>query len=130
MSNPAAFPDPLIFRHAGIKDGSMLLQLTEPFRYLSTDHGEIQIPAGFITDGASVPRIFWNILSPFGDYFGAAIVHDYLYTPANRHFTRRQADRIFLSAMEDAGVPFIRRRTIYRAVRLGGWRSFRGNPPD
>ena len=130
MTRPAAFPDSVIFRHAGVRNGSMLLQLTERFRYLSTEHGKIEIPAGFITDGASVPRIFWNVLSPFGDYFGAAIVHDFLYTPGNRWFDRATVDRIFLAAMEDAGVPFIRRRVIYRAVRLGGWRSFRGNPPD
>jgi hypothetical protein len=125
-----AFPDPLVFSHAGTANGSAIFRLTLPFRYLSTEHGEIEVPAGFHTDGASVPRVFWNILSPFGDYFPAALIHDYLYSPNNRWFTRWQADKIFLAAMVDAGVPFIRRRVIYRAVRVGGWASFRGNPPD
>jgi hypothetical protein len=122
------FPDPLIFRHVGVQNGSMLLQLTHPFRYLSTEHGPIEVPLEFITDGASVPRIFWGILSPFGDYFGAALIHDFLYSPHNRRFDRATCDAIFLAAMKDAGVPFVRRRTIYRAVRLGGWASFKGNP--
>lgn len=125
-----AFPDTPTFRHAGVKNGSMILQMVERFRYLSTVHGEIEVPAGFITDGASVPRIFWGVLSPFGDYFGAALIHDFLYSPHNRRFDRATCDGIFLEAMAAAGVPWLRRRTIYRAVRLGGWASFSGNPPD
>ncbi len=125
-----AFPDPLVFRHAGTHNGSMILQLVERFRYLSTAHGEIEVPAGFLSDGASVPRIFWGVLSPFGDYFGAALIHDFLYSANNRQFDRATCDAIFLTAMKEAGVPWLRRRTIYRAVRLGGWASFRGNPPD
>jgi hypothetical protein len=124
------FPDPLVFRHAGTHNGSMILQLEERFRYLSTEHGEIEVPAGFLSDGASVPRVFWTILSPFGDYFGAALIHDFLYSPHNLRFSRGACDLIFLTAMKDAGVPFVRRRVIYRAVRLGGWASFKGNPPD
>jgi hypothetical protein len=125
-----AFPDPLVFSHAATQNGSAIFRLTLPFTYLSTEHGPITVPVGFMTDGASVPRIFWNVLSPFGDYFSAAVIHDFLYSPHNRRFDRRTCDRIFLAAMIDAGVPFIRRRVIYRAVRLGGWAAFRGNPPD
>jgi hypothetical protein len=124
-----AFPDTVVFKHAGTKNGSMIIQLTERFRYLSTEHGEIEVPAGFLSDGASVPRIFWTLFSPFGEYFGAALIHDWLYTPANRIFSRRSSDDIFLAAMKDAGVPWVRRSLIYRAVRVGGWASFRGNPP-
>ncbi len=29
----------------------------------------ISIPKGFITDGATIPKLFWNILSPFGRFF-------------------------------------------------------------
>lgn len=125
-----AFPDTPVFRHAGTKNGSMIVQLIERFRYVSAEHGEIEVPAGFLSDGASVPRIFWTLFSPFGDYFGAALIHDWGYTPANRRFDRATVDRIFLAAMKDAGVPWVRRSLIYRAVRVGGWPSFRGNPPD
>jgi len=37
------------------------------------------IPAGFIFDGASIPRIFWNILSPTGYLFLAGLIHDFIY---------------------------------------------------
>ena len=39
----------------------------------------ITVPAGFITDFASSPRIFWPIVSPWGKWGKAAIVHDLLY---------------------------------------------------
>lgn len=44
----------------------------------TSDNGEVIVPTGFITDGASVPRIFRGIFSPTGRYFGAAIIHDYI----------------------------------------------------
>ena len=121
-----SFPDVIFFLHVGTRNGSMILRICDRFRYLSTRHGEIAVPNGFLTDGASVPRIFWSLFSPFGDYFGAALVHDYLYSTGNRKFSRRESDRIFLEAMEDAGVSWIKRQTIYRAVRLGGSSSFQG----
>jgi len=45
--------------------------LGESFTYI--------IPAGFIFDGASIPRLFWNILSPSGYLFMAGLVHDFVY---------------------------------------------------
>lgn len=123
----SAFPDEAQFKVHGYRHGSMILQLTAPFRYHSQRIGEtITVPSGFISDGASVPRIFWTLFSPFGEYFRAALVHDFLYTGANRVYNRAESDRIFLEAMVEAGVPFIRRRLIYRAVRVGGWRFFAG----
>lgn len=126
MTSTQHFPDSIILQDAGMRGSSRLFRVFDRYRYLSPKWGEITVPAGFVTDGASVPQVFWNILSPFGDYFGSALIHDYLYSPANNWFTRAEADEIFLEAMTLAGVPWIRRRIIYRAVRLGGWRSFRG----
>jgi len=37
------------------------------------------IPAGFIFDGASIPRLFWSILSPTGYLFLAGLIHDFIY---------------------------------------------------
>lgn len=39
---------------------------------------EYTVPKGFITDLVSIPRIFWGIWPPFGEYLAASIVHDYL----------------------------------------------------
>lgn len=79
------------------------------------------VPVGFITDGASIPKIFWSwIGSPYtGHYRRAALIHDYLYfTQIAR---RSYADRIFLEAMKYLGVSFWKRRTMWFAVRSWGW---------
>jgi hypothetical protein len=119
------FPDTAILKDAGMRNGSRIFELAEPFRYESRI-GWIEVPAGFHTDGASIPRVFWNILSPFGDYFPAALVHDFMYSKASKWLTtREQADLIFLDAMYDVGVGWLTRHTIHRAVRLAGWASYK-----
>lgn len=123
------FPDHLILEDAGTVNGSRLFSLESSFRYIGTTD-MVTVPAGFVTDGASVPRVFWNILQPFGEYFEAAIIHDYLYSPRNRFITRERADAIFLEAMKEVGVGWLTRRTIYRAVRLFGWTAFKGHNPN
>ncbi|ECE6803540.1 phage tail protein [Salmonella enterica subsp. diarizonae] len=95
----------------------------EPFAfYLSDDESDvIEVPAGFITDLATVPRVFWILLPPDGKYAKAAIIHDYLYDNALR--TKKEADRIFLDGMTVLGVPKWKRTVMYYAVKLFG----RGN---
>ncbi|MBR8464266.1 DUF1353 domain-containing protein [Campylobacter sp. faydin G-24] len=40
---------------------------------------DITIPAGYKTNGANIPRIFWSVLPPNSpEYLSAVIVHDYL----------------------------------------------------
>ncbi|EAO2871951.1 DUF1353 domain-containing protein [Salmonella enterica] len=92
----------------------------EPFAfYLSNDNSDvIEVPAGFITDLATVPRIFWIMLPPDGKYAKAAIIHDYLYDNALR--TKKEADLIFLDGMTVLGVPRWKRTIMYCAVRLFG----------
>jgi hypothetical protein len=51
----------------------------------------IAIPKGFEWDLSSVPKIFWSILPPDGDFIIGALIHDYLYQ--NKMFTRSFADR-------------------------------------
>lgn len=119
------FPDRAEFALAGIRRGSRTFMLTAPFRYDSRI-GWLTVPAGFLTDGASVPRIFWNIFSPTGSYFEAALTHDYLYSNVSKwHIDRAMADKIFLDAMGEIGVGWLTRKTIYRAVRLGGWKGYK-----
>ncbi|EJM1835421.1 DUF1353 domain-containing protein [Salmonella enterica] len=92
----------------------------EPFAfYLSDDNSDvISVPAGFVTDLASVPRVFWTLLPPDGKYAKAAIIHDYLYDNALR--TKKEADKIFLDGMTVLGVPKWKRTIMYWAVRLFG----------
>lgn len=83
----------------------------------------ICVPQGFPTDGATVPRALWALLPYWGTYSRAAVVHDYLLIrlrtgdPHPEAPTRRQADRIFLEAMEVCGTGRIVRTLMYWAVR-------------
>lgn len=55
-------------------------EIMEDFEYEGLDYTEIYIvKKGFIFDGASIPRLFWNILSPTGYLFLAGLIHDHLY---------------------------------------------------
>ena len=38
---------------------------------------EQTVPAHYLTDGATVPRIFQSFVPKYGRYFPAAIIHDY-----------------------------------------------------
>ena len=52
-------------------------QLIEPLDVMA-QYG-IYIPAGYITDGASVPRLFWMFFPPNKpEYLRAAVIHDYV----------------------------------------------------
>ncbi len=45
-----------------------------------THEGEVFIiPKGFVFDGASIPKTFWNILSPVGLLFIPGLIHDFAY---------------------------------------------------
>lgn len=83
-----------------------------------------EIPQGFITDFASVPRSLWNVLPPLGKHNRAALLHDYLYD--HRIGTRKQADLLFLKIMLNDGVNPIQAHIMYWGVRIGGlkwWKS-------
>ena len=100
--------------------GSYDFRLVENFEYYITDEqGEkITVPKGFVTDFASVPRIFWNIFPPIGRYTKACIIHDYMYDNAIK--TKKEADLIFYQAMDVLGVPKWKRLVMYWAVRVFG----------
>ena len=111
----------------------------------------IKIPAGFISDGASVPRGLWTItgITRDGLIRSAALVHDFLYfyggdLPAGSYqrigskddsnltwidlekiWTRKNADRIFCRIMRECGVSMFKRRMAYRGVRMFGWMFFK-----
>lgn len=94
--------------------------------YRGQTHG-VAIPAGYVTDFASVPRAFSWLIPAFGIYTRAAIVHDFLITdilPKQAHlevpeFTSRDVDGIFRRILRELGVPFTRRWLMWAGVRLG-----------
>ena len=97
-------------------------KLAVPLHYTPTDAPSVVVPAGFECDLASIPRPFWSLLSPQGNYAKAAVLHDWLYTVAapRSDAARLAADRAFLKAMKEEGVRWLARTIMYRAVRRFG----------
>lgn len=90
--------------------------------YLYEINGYIlKIPKGFETDGASTPLVLRPFYPAFGKYTEAAVVHDYLYSEKNdTGINRKLADKIFLHIMKECGVSEIKRKKMYKAVRIFG----------
>jgi hypothetical protein len=120
-------------------------KVQHPFTYHLGDKTSpdfIEVPVGFITDFASVPRILWVLLPPTGSYGKAAVIHDWLYQGGKiiseypvtakdggaiyvrqTHYLvagRRDADAILLEAMGVLGVRWWTRYIVYLGVRFGG----------
>lgn len=95
--------------------------------------GYVKVPEGFMTDFASVPRLFWNIIPPWGVYGKATVVHDFLYCfktytdpyGMTRKATKEFADITFYNAMGVLGVKGWKRKTMYFAVKWFGGKSWR-----
>ena len=103
------------------KDGTHWT-LEKDFEYYTDLLGErtyIKVPAGFITDFASIPKIFHSFIKDKDKYNKAAVVHDWLYSC--KIYDRKTADKIFLEAMKVLGIHPIKRYIFYWAVRLFGW---------
>ncbi len=110
-----------------VDDNMTKWKLLEPFEFYIDEEGRriyYKVPAGFITDFASVPKIFWNILPPWGKYGKAAVLHDYLYR--TKLVSRKKADEIFLLSMKVLKVSFCKRYLMYLAVRIFGKKAWEG----
>jgi len=101
-------------------------RLNRPLIYHSDIVGRVHVPAGFLTDYASVPRIP-VIYSLVGNRaHEPAVIHDYLYTVgAKPDVSQKDADRTFLEAMRLKGVPWLYRKMMYAGVRIGGFTKFK-----
>jgi hypothetical protein len=85
----------------------------------------IIVPKGFVTDFASIPRLFWSLLPPIGRYGYAALFHDYVYW--DQKLKRAEADDVFNQTMIELMVPRWKRLVLYVAVRVFGFIAWRGN---
>lgn len=110
-----------------------LWEVVEPVEAV-TSFGKVIVGVGVKTDGASVPRALWSLFPPMSDYTNAAVVHDHMY---KTHLVPREnglavgktdrhiADLIFLELMEHLGTERWRRRAMFRAVRMFGWKPWK-----
>lgn len=85
----------------------------------------VTVPAGFVTDFASIPQVFWSILPRDGRYAYPAIVHDYNYWVQDR--PREQVDEILRTGMDEFGIGTVQINAIYWSVRAAGGQAWDDN---
>lgn len=109
-------PEPDIRWHPELK----LWELRATVEFCDARHGRcITVPAGFLYDLSSIPRIVWGIISKEDLGTLAPLIHDWLYRYPSA-YTKAEADRVFSDIMEEQEVSTWRRRAAYRAVRWFG----------
>jgi len=80
----------------------------------------IIVPVDYITDFASVPRIFWAIISPIDRHAKAAVIHDYLYDYPE-YYSRKEIDNIFLEGLNVLNIKPWKKHCLFYGVRLFSW---------
>ena len=104
-------------------DGVHMIVLEE-LTFTDADGRVWKVPAGFVTDGASIPDEFWSLIgSPFtGKYRVAAVFHDAAY--ATLGVLKSHADNMLYEAMIALGCSRLTADVIYEGVRVGGQSSY------
>lgn len=109
----------LITRHIDGKN----FEVMKPFAY-EHDNDLIIVPNGYITDFASIPKLFWRVVGhPVGKHGKAAVIHDYLYS--SHLYSKKESDRIFYDAMRISGVSWWKRSIMYNTVRWFGKKAWK-----
>lgn len=101
----------------------------------------ITVPAGHMTDFASVPRSLQWLAPSTGKYTLAAILHDYLCDNMRAGYalvrtgtekpvfvTAREADGLFRRVMREEGVGPVQRWLLWSGVRIGAIRNRHRRP--
>jgi len=97
-----------------------LWRLDAPLVYQSDLLGRtVTVPAGFVTDLESCPRVpvAFMLFGAMGN--SAAIIHDWLYTFPTQT-DRATADAVLKEALIASGIPAWRAFSIWLGVRMGG----------
>lgn len=109
-------------------DGTNFVLVNSMFYEVKRTGQMITVPAGFVTDFASVPwygRWFINVL---GKHSIPAIVHDYLYW--EQRCTRDEADAILQEAMGEYSSSSIDQTVVFYAVKYGAQSAWDDNTKD
>lgn len=123
----SGFDTPLDVR---LRDDGKFMVLAEFVYHVGGLDTLIKVPRGFVTDFASVPKIFHPILPKVGRHGKAAVLHDWLYHLVRKGtLARVVADAMFLDAMLTLKIPTWKNRALFYGVRLGGWASVKKKNP-
>lgn len=84
-------------------------------------HGRtVIIPSGYTSDGMSVPRFLWRLLSPpiYGETLVPSIIHDWMYD--SLYCSRLEADKYYYFGLRANGYPLWKSVLTFIGVRLFG----------
>ena len=114
-------PAPLVV----VKLGNQCWRVEKDFTVI-IGHQTIVVPSGFLTDGASAPRIFWSICAPMSGPFGeAGVVHDFLYSTKGPNFSRSYADDALKNIGLYRGAGKVQAELVWLGVRIAGDKYFK-----
>lgn len=82
----------------------------------------ITVYKGFVWDGASIPESLIDVIGCPIDYAYESCIHDALYR--THLLDRKSADKIFHKLLVQNGVPLIKAKAMYLAVRVGGEEAY------
>ncbi|MBO9641201.1 MAG: DUF1353 domain-containing protein [Siphonobacter aquaeclarae] len=102
-------------------------RLSEDLILTASDGAFFRIPAGFMTDGASVPGLLQGFVHPIHRDFPADAFHDYHYENRRYYdFSRREIDGYWLEFMRKYNPDHPARTLVkYLYVRALGWWNWR-----
>ena len=123
VASAGTFLTELVLRHVG----GRRYRVEQEFVYIMRTGRHLVVPAGFITDGGSVPRLLWSLYPPFGsDCDEAYVLHDFGYAHAEVwQMNRGEVDALMREVMDVKGFRTSGRAVVWAGVRLGGWLTFR-----
>lgn len=112
-----AFMSPLVLEAAPKQDFWIV---RAPLTWLDPKYNLLQVPVGFMTDLASIPRALRNLpaFDPNGQSRRPAVVHDWLYTTHSRG--KDIADSFLRDALIAEGASELDADAFYEAVHLYG----------
>ena len=92
------------------------VKLLSPLKYIDPAGVEWLAPAGWIVDGASIPRVAWSVIGgPFeGKYRNASVIHDVACDQKTKPWN--SVHEVFYYAMLTSGVDTITAKVMYAAV--------------
>lgn len=107
------------------KIGPQLWILTEPMAYI-TPRGIFVVPAGYLTDHASVPRLLTSVVPPVKSCVAeGSVLHDWFYNRDSPEVPRAFADECLRELTLSRGGSKALGYITWGAVRVGGWNLYR-----
>ena len=90
----------------------------------------LDVKAGFVFDGASIPRALWRVCGhPLeAPRIAAALAHDWIY--ASKAVPRADADLIYRTICAWVGISPVCRNVEYAALWMCGWMAWRGHTAE